>query len=271
MNMKLKFFLVAVGALTVFASLAVAHFRVAVVPSQVAVMPLRPFVLVTTHTGPVEDNGLPWIHTEGLVVREDGSYVRLASITDAKGELLFSHTVVDFRNMTEVYVEPISESVSTTALPWYMDVQTRIKPEAHCGKPAGKILDIPVEYREEDEQSGSPDAEGFAHQAHFLTKEWAAPSLGCSALRTDWTMFKVDGKSGNRVCEITNSLQAVWIEFRPVDGFFEVPPSYTERNPVEIDNEMARRQPSLFYPTKEDEFTKRKIAVYNEWHAALAH
>jgi hypothetical protein len=270
--MKLKFFLVVVGALTVFASLAVAHFRVAVMPSQVAVMPLRPFVLITSHTGPsVDSSGLPWIHAEGLVVREDGSYVHLASITDAKGEMLFSHSVFDFRKMTQTYVEPVSESVSTIALQSYMDEQTRIKPQSQCGKPAGEILGIPVEYREEDEPSESTDTEGHTHQMHFLTKEWAAPSLGCTALRTEGTMYKSDPKSGNKTCEVNNSWQAVWVEFRPVDSFFEVPAGYTERNPIEIDKEMARRQPSLLETPLPDAITKRIVASYNKGHAALVH
>ncbi len=100
------------------------------------------------------------------------------------------------------------------------------------GTPAGKILGLSVTYKEETSQiTGNEQGDATA-----LVKTWVVPELGCFVLQkqTIWTR-NTDG-----VLLVDTKITPISISFQPVDEFFDIPTSYTERTKEEAWNMLQQ-------------------------------
>lgn len=190
---------------------------------QISPKPLRSFLVTEVMSSP--EKGSPYLRTwtTTRAVREDGSWVR---ISIGAPPIQNERDIYDFRSGVQTIVEDTTKSVVRRSIT-VGEYKNRLAPAVSCeGTPAGQILGLSVNYREETYQiTGNEQGDATA-----LVKSWAAPDLGCFVLQkqTIWTR-NTDG-----LLLVDTKITAISISFRAVDEFFDVPTSYTERTREEV-------------------------------------
>jgi hypothetical protein len=255
--MKLKTFLFVVG----LAVLVVAAYAV---HSQVTPKPLRSFFVLETMSSPQSDSPYPQVWTRANAVRENGSWVLIAYLQNLGPKTTFERDVFDFeRGVLTIIVEP-TESIQTRAISAHEMSVRKINPVARCeGSSAGQILGFDVDYSETRNSTLYDEGAGISTHINSVIKKWAAPDLGCFVLRKETIQTRDDG-----TLTADTRIQALSVTFQPVDQFFEIPASYIERSPSEIDRELNRRYPQQYPVIPNDAAAD---ASYHAAHDALRH
>jgi len=221
-RMKLKHFLILTALLTVVASIYSIH-------SQTTPKPLRSFLVTEVMSSPAKDSPYLSTWTSARAVREDGSWVGI-SIGTVRIEN--ERDIHDFKSGVYTIVEDTTKSVVRQRIP-VDEYKHRLAPAVSCeGTPAGKILGLSVTYKEETSQiTGNEQGDATA-----LVKTWVVPELGCFVLQkqTIWTR-NTDG-----VLLVDTKITPISISFQPVDEFFDIPTSYTERTKEEAWNMLQQ-------------------------------
>ncbi len=220
--MKLKHFLILTALLTVVASIYSIH-------SQTTPKPLRSFLVTEVMSSPAKDSPYLSTWTSARAVREDGSWV---GISIGTGPIQNERDIHDFKSGVYTIVEDTTKSVVRQRIP-VDEYKHRLAPAVSCeGTPAGKILGLSVTYKEETSQiTGNEQGDATA-----LVKTWVVPKLGCFVLQkqTIWTR-NTDG-----VLLVDTKITPISISFQPVDEFFDIPTSYTERTKEEAWNMLQQ-------------------------------
>ncbi len=220
--MKLKHFLILTALLTVVASIYSIH-------SQTTPKPLRSFLVTEVMSSPAKDSPYLSTWTSARAVREDGSWV---GISIGTGPIQNERDIHDFKSGVYTIVEDTTKSVVRQRIP-VDEYKHRLAPAVSCeGTPAGKILGLSVTYKEETSQiTGNEQGDATA-----LVKTWVVPELGCFVLQkqTIWTR-NTDG-----VLLVDTKITPISISFQPVDEFFDIPTSYTERTKEEAWNMLQQ-------------------------------
>jgi len=221
-RMKLKHFLILTALLTVVASIYSIH-------SQTTPKPLRSFLVTEVMSSPAKDSPYLSTWTSARAVREDGSWV---GISIGTGPIQNERDIHDFKSGVYTIVEDTTKSVVRQRIP-VDEYKHRLAPAVSCeGTPAGKILGLSVTYKEETSQiTGNEQGDATA-----LVKTWVVPELGCFVLQkqTIWTR-NTDG-----VLLVDTKITPISISFQPVDEFFDIPTSYTERTKEEAWNMLQQ-------------------------------
>jgi hypothetical protein len=212
--MKLKHFMILAAVLTIVG--AVYSIR-----SQTTPKPLRSFVVTEVMSSPQKDKPNLTTSTSSRAVREDGSWVTtLIRTTPFKNE----RDIKDFQSGVYTIVDDTTSSVVRQSIS-PDEYKHRLAPTVSCeGTPAGRILDLDVNYTEE---RGSIQTE--QGDATTVIKSWVVPDLGCFVLQkeTIWT------RNSDGVLLVDTKVTPISISFQRVDEFFEIPASYTERTKAE--------------------------------------
>jgi hypothetical protein len=216
--MKLKGFLTLVALLTVAGV-------VYSIRSQMSPKPLRSFMVTTIMSSP--QNGSPYLSTETFAkaVRTDGSWVEIWT-RNIGGQDKHERDIHDFKNGMLIMVEDATQSVVRKSIP-PDEYKHRLAPAVSCeGSPAGRILGLDVNYAETTQNiTGNEQGDATA-----LIKSWVVPDLGCFVLQkeTIWT------RNSDGVLLVDTKITPISVSFQPVDEFFEIPTSYTERTKEEV-------------------------------------
>jgi hypothetical protein len=216
--MKLKGFLTLVALLTVAGV-------VYSIRSQMTPKPLRSFMVTTIMSSP--QNGSPYLSTETFAkaVRTDGSWVEIWT-RNIGGQDRHERDIHDFKNGMFIMVEDATQSVVRKSIP-PDEYKHRLAPAVSCeGSPAGQILGLDVNYAETTQNiTGNEQGDATA-----LIKSWVVPDLGCFVLQkeTIWT------RNSDGVLLVDTKITPISVSFQPVDEFFEIPTSYTERTKEEV-------------------------------------
>jgi hypothetical protein len=217
-RMKLKHFLILIALLTVVATTYSIH-------SQITPKPLRSFLVTEVMSSPAKDSPYLSTWTSARAVREDGSWVRILIRTRP---IQNERDIHDFKSGVYTIVEDTTKSVVRQSIP-VDEYKHRLAPAVSCeGTPAGQILGLSVNYKEETSQiTGNEQGDATA-----LVKTWVVPDLGCFVLQkqTIWTR-NTDG-----VLLADTKITPISISFQAVDEFFDIPTSYTERTKEEAWN-----------------------------------
>jgi hypothetical protein len=221
-TMKLKNFMILAGILTTAAAVYAIH-------SQTTPKPLRSFLVTEVMSAP--GNNKPYLSTwtSARAVREDGSWVMISI-----GSYPFQNErdIYDFKSGILTIVDDETKSVVRKSIA-PEEYKHRLMPAVSCeGNPAGRILDIDVNYTEE---AGSLATEHG--EATTLIKSWVAPDLGCFVLQkeTIWTR-KSDG-----LLLTDTKVTPIAISFQPVEESFHIPASYTQRTREEVLNLLDQK------------------------------
>ncbi|SRR6266403_1758554 len=158
-----------------------------------------------------------------LAVRSDGANMLANSVPDATGRIQGVKSVQ--LQDRYVLVDPITMSIST-----YGPYRPIVVGGQSCsGKAAGSILDHPVEYVRVTRPSRAPQQP---------REQWLADDLNCLILREHVILAEKDGT------ETQFFREAVSIKpGEPPAEYFEIPSSYVERGPAEINSEVEKRFP----------------------------
>jgi hypothetical protein len=215
--MKLKHSLIPIALLTVAATTYSIH-------SQITPKPLRSFLVTEVMSSPAKDSPYLSTWTSARAVREDGSWVRISIRTHP---IQNERDIYDFKSGVYTIVEDTTKSVVRQSIP-VDEYKHRLAPAVSCeGTPAGQILGLSVNYKEETSQITYEQGD-----ATTLVKTWVVPDLGCFVLQkqTIWTR-NTDG-----VLLADTKITPISVSFQPVDEFFDIPTSYTERTKEEAWN-----------------------------------
>jgi len=158
-----------------------------------------------------------------LAVRSDGANMQVNSVPDATGRIegVKSLQLQD----RYVVVDPLTTSVMT-----YKPYRPMVAGGQNCsGKPAVSILNHSVEYVQITKPMDS---------SHKPRERWLATDLNCLTLREHLTIAEKDGT------EVQFFREAVSIRpGEPPVEYFEIPASYVERGPAELDAEVQKQFP----------------------------
>jgi hypothetical protein len=211
------------------------------------IVPFKSFVVLYTDSTTNSNAPLsPSIRKQGMAVRADGSFVLLEYYHDPhnNGVETLDRKIYDFQNSRRIEVNTWTHSVTTISFAG-VDYASRMQlvPAGSCGgKLDGKILGVPVEYVDDDQQVFEATTKQHERSNTVLMKDWKAPSLGCASLRSETSHYE----SGKWIA--TNRREAIVLQFQPVDEFFTVGPEYVERTPEETSRELSRLYPEIFGP-----------------------
>jgi hypothetical protein len=215
--MKLKHFIFLAAVLTIGGTIYL-------VRSQTTPKPLRSFLVTEVMSSPQKDKPLPSTWTSARAVREDGSWVR---ILIRSYPFQNERDIYDFKTGVYTIVDDATKSIVRKSMP-PDEYKLRLTPAISCeGTPAGRILDVEVNYTEE---TGSIESE--QGEATTLIKSWVARDLGCFVLQkeTIWT------RNSDGAILVDTKVTPISISFQPIEEFFSVPTSYTERTKEEVLN-----------------------------------
>jgi hypothetical protein len=219
--MKLKHFLILIALLTVVATTYSIH-------SQITPKPLRSFLVTEVMSSPAKDSPYLSTWTSARAVREDGSWVRISIRTRP---IQNERDIYDFKSGVYTIVEDTTKSVVRESIP-VDEYKHRLAPAVSCeGTPAGQILGLSVNYKEETSQITYEQGDATTH-----VKTWVVPDLGCFVLQkqTIWTR-NTDG-----VLLADTKITPISISFQAVDEFFDIPTSHTERTKEEAWNMLQQ-------------------------------
>ncbi len=217
--MKLKHFIFLAAVLTAVGTIFY-------VRSQATPKPLRSFLVTEVMSSPQKDKPLPSTWTSARAVREDGSWVRILirSYSLQNERDIYDFTTGVYTIVDDATKSKVQQSISLD------EYKHRLTPASSCeGTPAGRILDVDVNYTEE---RGNIEAE--QGEATTLIKSWVARDLGCFVLQkeTIWT------RNSDGALLVDTKITPISISFQPVEEFFDMPPSYTERTKEEVLNRL---------------------------------
>jgi hypothetical protein len=216
--MNLKRLIILVTPLTVVGVMSPIH-------SQTTPKRLRSFLVTSIMSSPQQDSPFLKTWTSAQAVREDGSWVTIFfSSNPSRNE----RDIKDFRSGVYTIVDDTTKSAVRESIP-PDEYKHRLAPAVSCeGTPAGQILGLSVNYKEETSQiTGNEQGDATA-----LIKSWVVPDLGCFVLQkeTIWT------RNSDGVLLVDTKITPIAISFQPVNEFFEIPASYTERTRAEMLN-----------------------------------
>jgi hypothetical protein len=220
--MKLKHFIMVTVFLAAFGAIYSIH-------SQITPKPLRSVLVTSVMSNPQQESPYLNTWTTARAVREDGSWVMIAiRHSPNKNE----RDINDFKSGVLTIVEDTTQSVVRKSIP-PDEYKHRLTPAVSCeGTHAGQILGLSVNYKEETYQiTGNEQGDATA-----LVKTWVVPDLGCFVLQkeTIWT------RNSDGILLTDTKITPISVSFQPVDEFFEIPASYTERTNEEVVNQLNR-------------------------------
>lgn len=190
------------------------------VHSQLTPKPLRSFVVTSVMSSPRA--GSPYLHTSTFTraVRADGSWAEIWTRSVNSREF-YERNIHDYQTGIYTIVEDLTHSIVRSTIP-ETEYRHRLTAATSCeGHPSGNILGVSVNYFEDTYQlNDNPQGAATA-----VVKGWLAPDLGCFVLQkqTTWT------RNSDRVLLVDTKITPLDIKFQPVDQYFEIPTSYTER------------------------------------------
>jgi len=190
------------------------------IPSQLTPTPLRSFVATIVMSSPRA--GSPYLHTTTIThaVRSDGSWAKVWT-ANFNGHEYSQRVILDYEAGKHIIIDDQIKSIAVETISQNED-RHRLAAATSCdGDPAGKILNLDVNYFEDTYQmTDNPQGAATA-----VVKEWLVPDLGCFILQkeTIWT------RNSDGVLLVDTKLTPIDIQFQPVDQYFQVPTDYTER------------------------------------------
>jgi hypothetical protein len=188
------------------------------VHSQITPKPFPSFLVTEVMSSPVKDSPYLRTWTSARAVREDGSWAKISMGTPPVQN---ERDIYDFKSGVHTIVDDTTKSVVRESIP-VDEYKHRLAPAASCkGIASEKILGMYVNYNQDTLQiTGNPRGD-----ATSLVKTWVAPDLECFALQkeTIWT------RNSDGVLLVDTKITPISISFQPVDEFFVIPASYTER------------------------------------------
>lgn len=190
---------------------------------------VHPFLVVYRDSVTLPDSHQPnnvryW--TTG--VRSDGSVVKVNAVPDTTGKFPSVARAIEFENRY-VIVDPSTESITS-----YKPRQPLIAPTKDCGgKDAGSILGYRVELVQDVVRAPKEQSPRSTSRTR-----WLAINLNCVPLREQIALTDENGKTTNF------RRDAVRVNIgEPSAELFDVPPSYQERSPADLNKEFERRHP----------------------------
>jgi len=201
------------------------------VQSQMTPKPLRSFVVTSVMSSPQQNS--PYLFTSAFTraVRADGSWVEIWTSKNIGGQDYYERDINDFESGMLTIVEEATKSIVRKSIP-LSEHKHRLAAAASCeGSPAGQILNLAVNYSETT-RSIVGNEKGDATEVVY---RWLVPELGCFVLQkeTKW-IRKSDG-----FLLVDTKVTPISVSFQPVDEFFEVPTSYTERTKEEVLRQLS--------------------------------
>jgi hypothetical protein len=157
-----------------------------------------------------------------LAVRADGTFMTANSRPDVHGQLLTSRAI----ELKDRYliVDPLTESVLS-----YKPYRTLVVATQDCGgTPDTSVLGFATQVG--DRQLKTP-------KGQEEIKRWLAVDLNCVSIRED--IVATEDSSQFQLNQEAISIQMG----EPPAEYFDVPPSYQERGPADLDKEVSKRFP----------------------------
>jgi len=168
-------------------------------------------------------------------VRSDGSEVTVLRKEAPDGRPVDMKVILDIPSRRRVSVDPSTQSMSSFPLPERHVATYLSKPVMDCMEKPGAEHTTLLGYDalKTREPGGPPESQD-------LIETWMAPALGCFPLREEYTYPAATlGGGALRVVK-----QAVFvIPGEPSASLYEIPSTYTERSPGEVNAEFERRFP----------------------------
>lgn len=210
--MKLYNFAVPIVVLTVSGVAYTIH-------SQLTPTPLRSFVVTGVMSSPRV--GSPYLHTRTITraVRSDGSWAEIGT-ANSNGREYSERDIYDYEAGKNIIVDDQTQSIVVENID-QDEYRHRLVAATSCdGHPGGKMFGLDVNYFEDTYQITETPG-----PATVVIKNWLVPALGCFVLQkeTIWT------RNSDGFLLVDTKITPIEIQFQPVDQYFQLPTTYTER------------------------------------------
>jgi hypothetical protein len=178
--------------------------------------------------------------------RGDGSSVSVRRAVMENGRLLEQRTVTDLSRGVEVFVDGLTESLSTAQIGDEKAHLLRFKhSRTDCADPSESPGTSAPQTNQRSTILGydvilvQRNLPGPGKGQKSTIESWRAPALDCYPLRETYTWVGSDGRGPKNVREVTSIIVG-----EPDASLFQIPSGWTERSPSQTFQEFRRRYPA---------------------------